>query len=108
MGRFLEQLKHAFAIDPTPLSGPLPLGLEKLAAVITERGMEIPAILAIETAQPLSFLAGQSLHAVTPLIAPFVDDALLAEVAVALEDKRNVRRLIARIEELAAERDHTS
>jgi hypothetical protein len=54
---------------------------------------------------PLSFLAGQSLHAMKPFIAPFFDEKAYAEIAVALEDKRNIRRLVERIEDLAATRD---
>ena len=63
--------------------------------------METPAIIFLESTAPLSFLGSQVMHAVWPLIqlAAVGDD--FAEVAEALEDRRTVRQLVERIEELA-------
>ena len=107
MGAFLEKLKHAFAVGPAPAGAKreLPPSLERLALEIVERGMETPAMVLLDSIRPISFLAGQAMHAVWPLVnmaGKFDDYQIIAE---ALEDRQTIELLLAKIESLALARD---
>jgi hypothetical protein len=106
MSAFLKRLKHAFAVGPDPAAAKweLPPSLERLAAEIVERGMETPATVLLDSIRPVSFLAGQAMHAVWPLVkitGKFDDYHVIAE---ALEDRQMVDLLLTRIERLAETR----
>lgn len=104
MGSFIEGLKHAFALGPAPNeSDGLPASLEKLARAVVSRKLEMIALLVLETATPLNFLASQTAAALLPLLSGLMDVKDLEEAAVALEDRSVLRRLIARIEALSLE-----
>ena len=106
MGKIIEQFKHAFAIGPQP--GPagevreLPEFLERIAAGVVDRGLETPAVIALESVIPLNFLGSQVMYAVWPLVKMVADGVDFQEVATALEDRETLRELVMRIEELAA------
>lgn len=104
MGALLDQLRHAFAIEPeTPIAtGLLPDALERLARAVVARGMETPAIVFLESVVPLSFLGSQAMLALLPFVKLASIDADYREVARALEDRRSLRLLASRIEELAS------
>jgi len=101
MSTFVETLRHAFAMRPAgePVLTP---ALERLAKAAVDRRMETPAIILVESLMPVAFLGSQAMAAVAPLVKMlgFGDDC--EEVALALEDRRTVRLLADRIEELAA------
>jgi hypothetical protein len=59
-----------------------------------------PAIAFLETHQPLSFFASQSLLALQPLLMLFLGDVSVEEYAALLEDPGSVQRVICRLEEL--------
>ena len=104
MGAILDELRHAFAVEPeTPVSGgELPPSLERIARAVVSRGMETPAIVFLEAATPLSFLGSQAMFAFWPFVKLASIDADYHEVARSLEDRRALRMLAARIEELTA------
>ncbi|MCP4599433.1 MAG: hypothetical protein GY847_02670 [Proteobacteria bacterium] len=106
MGRFLDELKHAFAVNPDPDEKDLdlPEPLERLAKSVVERGMETPAIILLESVRPLSFLTGQAMVAAWPLVKMAANWDDYSQVADALEDRRTVQILASRIEALAWER----
>jgi hypothetical protein len=105
MGAFIDELKHAFALGPAPGEpAAMPEALERFAASVVERGLEVPALLLLETVRPLSFLAGQGLFAVSPLLKTVVGAEDWEALAAALEDRRTVMALISHIETLAHER----
>lgn len=110
MGRFVDGLKHAFGrgIDPSSAPEPLPESLERLAAAVVERGLEVPAIILLDSLRPLSFFAGQALHALTPLarMAGFEEDC--EEIARRLDDREMPGRLARRIEEICARRSEAT
>ena len=103
MSALAQKLRHAFAVRPTRTldGGRLPPALERLARAIVERGLETPAIIFLESIVPLSFLGSQVLHAAWPLVQMAAAGDDIQEVAEALEDRRTVRLLVDRIEELA-------
>ncbi len=84
--------------------------IEKIAKKVVDIGMEAPAILALETARPLSFIGSQMGRAmIAPWFGIFGWDAMtkadnLMEV---FEDKENVKMLVRRIEELAGISDRS-
>jgi hypothetical protein len=102
MGRLLEELRRAFAVDPEPEPSGLPEPLERLARAVVERRMESPAVLLLESVRPLSFLGSQVLHAVEPLVRMLLATPDIEAVAHALEDRRSVGLLVRRIEEISS------
>ncbi len=78
-----------------------------LARKIVEKRLTVPALLILESIQPISFLSSQVLIFFSPLIETFFSRAdwytLLTEI---LEDRRELRRLIQDIEEMEDGRAH--
>lgn len=78
--------------------------MDKVAAMVVDKGLAAPAILFLESSKPLSFLASQAMV----FLQPFVEAVLPAKDYRAfqqmLEKRENVERLLQRIEELEDER----
>ncbi len=74
--------------------------LEKLAREIVRRGMCAPAVFVIESVQPLSFVIGQTLALVEPIVRVLLDAPEYDIFREAIEDRENLRWLADRIEEL--------
>ncbi len=84
--------------------------VEKIAKKVVEIGMEAPAILALETARPLSFIGSQMGRAmIAPWFGIFGWDAMTKadNIMEVFEDKENVKKLVRRIEELAGISDRS-
>jgi len=79
--------------------------LERAARKVTERRLEVPAILALEMHRPLAFLGSQGVVVFTPMLAPLFGLRNLQVLQHLLADRRNLDRLIERIEEQAFRRD---
>lgn len=78
--------------------------IEKIAKKVVEIGMEAPAILALETARPLSFIGSQMGRAlIAPWFGIFGWDAMTKadNYMEVFEDRKNVEKLVHRIEDLA-------
>ena len=89
-------------IDEQAVLDPL---LEQAAVEVVKRRLETPTILLLEMHRPLTFLGSQALVVFTPMLAPAFGVERLERIAALLEDRRNLDRLLERIEELAAARD---
>jgi hypothetical protein len=102
----MEKFRHAFALGegPAPEDKPLPAVLSRLAVQIVDRKMETPAIVLADSLAPISFVTGQMMQSVWPLIkmAGRFDDYLA--VAEALEDRRMIERFVTELERLAREK----
>jgi hypothetical protein len=84
--------------------------IEKIANKVVDIGMEAPAILALETARPLSFIGSQMGRAmIAPWFGIFGWDAMnrADNYMEVFEDKMNVKKLVRRIEELAGISDRS-
>ncbi len=84
--------------------------VEKIANKVVEIGMEAPAILALETARPLSFIGSQMGRAlIAPWFGVFGWGAMMKadNYMEVFEDKENVKKLVQRIEELAGISDRS-
>ncbi len=84
--------------------------VEKIANKVVEIGMEAPAILALETARPLSFIGSQMGRAlIAPWFGVFGWGAMMkADNYMELfEDRKNVEKLVQRIEDFAGISDRS-
>jgi hypothetical protein len=79
--------------------------IDSLARQIAGRRLEAPAILLLEIHKPLSFIASQGLACALPVLGPIVGPERVARVSRLLRERGNIDLLVARIEELAAQRD---
>ena len=78
--------------------------VEKIARKIVDAGMEAPAILALESARPLSFIGSQLGRVmIAPWFGIFGWDAMTKADSYmeVFEDRENVKKLVRKIEELA-------
>ena len=82
--------------------------IEDIARHIVRRRLETPAILLLEMHKPVSFIASQALVVGTPFLGPLLGVDRLAHYGSILHDRANLDRLIQRIDELAAARDHAA
>ena len=102
-GKLRKEFVHAFALPPAESTfAPEDLALlEKVARVITRRGMALPALLFLESLGPLNFLGSQVLHGLRPFLELVCDATEMERLAVLLERRDSVSRLIAIIQEQA-------
>ena len=64
--------------------------LTRIASKIVERGMTVPAVLALEMMKPLAFIGSQALVFFGPIITTFVRSETYYEITELLEDHKNV------------------
>ena len=84
--------------------------IEKIAKKVVEIGMETPAILALESAKPLSFIGSQlGRTMIAPWFGIFGWGAMTKadDYMEVFEDRENVGKLVRRIEELAGISDRS-
>jgi hypothetical protein len=72
--------------------------IERLVEKADRWRLVVPAILMLEIARPLSFIASQGLLLCQPLLGFFYDEVKIAEYAELLADRTNLDRLLAGLE----------
>ncbi len=77
--------------------------IDFVATKITKYGMTTPAIFFFETARPLSFIGSQLTWFASPILGIFVNETNVEEIALMLEDRSNVERLLQRLEAIEFE-----
>lgn len=87
------------ALQPTELQI---RAVDRLAGVIVRFGLTVPAILAIESVRPMSFVGSQLMTMLSPSIAALFTAAEWDALASLLEDRRGIDYLLDRIEALDA------
>jgi len=102
-GKLRKEFAHAFALTPAESAfAPEDLALlEKVAHLIAKRGMTMPALLFLESLGPLNFLGSQVLHGLRPFLELVCNTTEMERLAVILERRDSVPRLIAIIQEQA-------
>jgi hypothetical protein len=70
------------------------------AKKIVEKGLAVPAIFLFESTKYISFVAGQTLIFLGPILTFFISDKKYYNFVNLLERKRNIEYLITQIEEL--------
>lgn len=78
--------------------------IEKIAKKIVDRRMAVPAILFLESMKPLSFVGSQIMIFFQPFFRTFFSLREYDEIALMLEERDNVERLILAIEKIDSER----
>lgn len=78
--------------------------LDRLAARLVELRLETPAILALESARPLSFVAGQAMIFLEPVVLSLFRLPEYRRFAALVERRECLGVLVDRIEARAAER----
>lgn len=78
--------------------------IEKIAKRIVDMRMTVPAILFLESMKPLSFIGSQIMVFFQPIFRTFFSIREYDEVALMLEERENVEKLILSIEKVDSER----
>jgi hypothetical protein len=78
--------------------------LDKLAKAVVGRGLETPAILALEMHKPLAFLGAQTLIVATPMLGPLLGLERMQTLSRLLNEPGSVDALVRRIDEVSAAR----
>jgi len=76
-----------------------------VADQVVKRGLETPATFFVEMNRPLSFIGGQALVFFAPILGVVFNQQTIEEFARLMEDRKNVDRLLDKIEELSKQRD---
>ncbi len=79
--------------------------LDRLAAHVADRRLEAPALLALESARPLSVIAGQAMVFFEPFVQAFFRMPDYRRLALLVERRECLERLAERIEARASERE---
>src|SRR6267378_3345626 len=84
--------------EPTPLSPEDQALLDRLAVRAVELHLEVPAILALEGARPLSLVAGQTLVFFEPLVQALFRFPDYRRYSALIERREAIEHLLRRIE----------
>lgn len=72
--------------------------LDKIAHGVVRYGMTVPAIFLLESSKPLSFVGGQFLHFLSPMVHSVVNADEFDRLARLLERRDTMEELLVRIE----------
>tara|TARA_Y100001970_G_C13797300_1_gene633236 strand:+ start:421 stop:687 length:267 start_codon:yes stop_codon:yes gene_type:complete len=72
--------------------------ISHFAIKIVEKGLSVPAIFLLESTKYISFIAGQTLIFLGPLLTVFVNDKKYYSFIQLLEKRENIEFLINQIE----------
>ena len=72
--------------------------LGRLADLVIERRLAMPAIFMLESVKPLSFVSSQAMICFEPIVEAFCSPAEYRLVAEGLADRENIEWLIQRLE----------
>lgn len=75
----------------------------KLARKVVHHGLTVPAIISLEIHRPLSFLASQLMHCLTPFVSMVLDAKEFQTFASMLERRDTIEDVIVAIEEADAQ-----
>jgi hypothetical protein len=77
--------------------------VDRVARFVVRFGLTIPAILALESMRPLSFVGSQFMHVLSPSVSAVLSTSEWDAMAALLEDRRGMDYLIGYIEKLNKE-----
>ena len=72
--------------------------IEQVAASLRRRGLQAPALLALEAGQPLTFIGGQLLWVAQPALSLFTSTTWMRQLALLLEEPTAVQKLMTKLE----------
>lgn len=73
--------------------------VSSLARKVVRWGLTVPAILALEVHRPLTFMASQAMHMLTPFVSMFLDAKEFVVLAKMLERRESIEDVICAIED---------
>jgi hypothetical protein len=97
-------VKAGDVVPPARTAGPAPRTeedeqlLDRISAGVVRYGMTVPAIFFLESSKPLSFVGGQFLHFLSPIVHSLFDAREIDRLASLLERRDTHEELIVRIE----------
>lgn len=74
---------------------------ERAARWVVEKRLQTPAVFLLEMHKPVAPLGSMMMLGAMPFVGPFVGFGVMERLALFVEDRANVERLITRIEELS-------
>ena len=77
--------------------------LDAVAGRVVRMGLAVPAIFFLESTKPLSYVGSQALVFLEPFVKSFLNLASYDRFTAMLEDRRNVEKLLVRIEKMDEE-----
>jgi hypothetical protein len=81
---------------------------KSIAKTVVQNGLAVPAVMFLEACRPLSFVMGQGVHFLSPILGGFVPMDKSARLAAMLDSPDGYERLIAAIEDLSQPADGNS
>lgn len=93
-------LKNAFSMDgfSEPITEEEVALLDRVAALVSRKGMTVPAILFLETVHPLNYIGSQAMAFFEPLVKTVFKGADYTAFRKILERRIGIETLIQRIE----------
>lgn len=88
----------AVALAEVELSPEEKAVVQKIADKVVRWGITVPAIMFLEVHRPLSFVASQGLHMLSPFVSMFLDPKELDVLAKMLERRETIEEIIVAIE----------
>ena len=76
----------------------------RIAELVVKRGLEVPAIMALEIHRPVAFVASQGLIVLGPLLGPLLGLERMQNVSRLLREPGAIDALIAHIEDCSEAR----
>jgi hypothetical protein len=74
--------------------------LEAVAQRVVRMGLAVPAVFFLESTKPLSYIGSQALVFLEPFVKSIFNLAAYDRFVALLEDRKNIEKLMQRIEEL--------
>ncbi|MFQ5964738.1 MAG: hypothetical protein ACE5KZ_10680 [Candidatus Scalinduaceae bacterium] len=97
--RFVNGLKHAFAIDVAKLENDDIVLIKRLADYVVRRKMSVPAIMFLESVRPLNFIGSQVMLFFKPILTHFFSKDEYNRISDILEKREVIDILISEIEQ---------
>ena len=99
LARLKAALAHAFALPADdPLDAHQTALLDRIAAAVRARRMELPAAMALQSVRPLGGLAAQSTHTIAPFLELAVPPEQIDAATRLMQHPRAVDELLARLQ----------
>lgn len=90
---------------PLEVSDAQAAAVDRVARFVVRFHLTVPAILALDSLRPLSFVGSQFMHVLSPSITAFLSTDDWDQLALLLEDRRGLDYVLQRIEAVDAEHE---
>ena len=77
--------------------------IDEIAGFIHKKKLEVPAVMFLELNKPLSLFYSSMFFISTPVLGAFLGPERMKKLYLLMEDRKNIEKLIVKIEELSKE-----